>query len=293
MKILIANRGEIAVRIIRACREMGIPTVAVYSDCDRDARHVREADQAVHIGPSEAARELPAHRRRSSTPRGGPAPTPFIPATASSPRTPRFARACRDAGLTFIGPSPEVDRADGQQDRGARRRRSAPACRSCPGTEQPFDAPTPDEEIAATAARDRLSRSSSRRSPAAAARACASSSAPADLLGRRPDGALGSRGRVRRHERLPRAPHRPAAAHRDPAARRSPRHGRAVRRARVLDPAAPSEGRRGVAVDRRRRRRCAARMAAAAAAVARRSATPTPARSSSCSTRTARSTSSR
>ncbi len=56
MKILIANRGEIAVRIIRACREMGIPTVAVYSDCDRGARHVREADQAVHIGPSEAAR---------------------------------------------------------------------------------------------------------------------------------------------------------------------------------------------------------------------------------------------
>jgi acetyl/propionyl-CoA carboxylase alpha subunit len=51
MKILIANRGEIAVRIIRACREMGLPTVAVYSDCDRTARHVREADQALHIGP--------------------------------------------------------------------------------------------------------------------------------------------------------------------------------------------------------------------------------------------------
>src|SRR4029078_12110353 len=55
MKILIANRGEIAVRIIRACREMGLRTVAVYSDCDRASRHVREADQALHIGPSEAA----------------------------------------------------------------------------------------------------------------------------------------------------------------------------------------------------------------------------------------------
>ena len=54
MKLLIANRGEIAVRVIRACRELGIPTVAVYSDCDRGARHVRDADQAVHIGPSPA-----------------------------------------------------------------------------------------------------------------------------------------------------------------------------------------------------------------------------------------------
>ncbi|PYR37555.1 MAG: acetyl-CoA carboxylase biotin carboxylase subunit, partial [Acidobacteria bacterium] len=55
VKVLIANRGEIAVRIIRACRELGIPTVAVYSDCDRGARHVRDADQAIHIGPSPAA----------------------------------------------------------------------------------------------------------------------------------------------------------------------------------------------------------------------------------------------
>ena len=54
MKVLVANRGEIAVRIIRACRELSLPTVAVYSDCDRGARHVRDADQAVHIGPSPA-----------------------------------------------------------------------------------------------------------------------------------------------------------------------------------------------------------------------------------------------
>ncbi len=54
MRVLIANRGEIAVRIIRACREMGLSTIAVYSDCDRDARHVRDADTAVHIGPNDA-----------------------------------------------------------------------------------------------------------------------------------------------------------------------------------------------------------------------------------------------
>jgi acetyl/propionyl-CoA carboxylase alpha subunit len=55
VKVLIANRGEIAVRIIRACREMGLPSVAVYSDCDREARHVRDADEAMPIGANEAS----------------------------------------------------------------------------------------------------------------------------------------------------------------------------------------------------------------------------------------------
>ena len=125
---------------------MGLPTVAVYSDCDRDARHVREADQAIHIGPSEAAQSY-LGSTRSSTRRAGPAPTRCIPATASWPRTPLSrARARRRPDLHR--PVARRDRADGQQDGGARPPRSAAGVPVVPGTEQPFDAARPDDEIA-------------------------------------------------------------------------------------------------------------------------------------------------
>ncbi len=142
MKILIANRGEIAVRIIRACREMGLPTVAVYSDCDR-ARAPRA--RGGPGGPHRAQRgggELPAHRRDHRRRAARPARTRSIPATASWPRTPRFARACRDAGLTFIGPSPDAIALMGSKTaaRDAAIRAGVPVV---PGTEQPLDARAP------------------------------------------------------------------------------------------------------------------------------------------------------
>ena len=150
MKILIANRGEIAVRIIRACREMGVQAVAVYSDCDRDARHVREADEAVHIGPSEAARSylraeaiLDAARRTGAD--------SIHPGYGFLAESAAFARACRDAGLKFIGPTPEAIELMGSKTaaRGAALRAGVPVV---PGTERPLDERVTDEVIVEAAA---------------------------------------------------------------------------------------------------------------------------------------------
>ena len=122
--VLIANRGEIAVRIIRACQELGVRAVAVHSEADREAPHVRAADAAVEIGPAPARDsylkvEAILDAARSS---GAEAIHPgygFLSEDAG------FARAVTDAGLTFIGPPPEVLAAVGDKSQARRTARSA------------------------------------------------------------------------------------------------------------------------------------------------------------------------
>ena len=113
-KILIANRGEIALRIIRACRELGIATVAVHSDVDTRALHVRFADEAVCIGPASAARSylhIPAIISAAEI-TGADA---IHPGYGFLSENPEFARLCAKCGVTFIGPTPEAMRAWGDK----------------------------------------------------------------------------------------------------------------------------------------------------------------------------------
>ncbi|MEJ2447863.1 MAG: biotin carboxylase N-terminal domain-containing protein [Anaerolineales bacterium] len=136
MKVLIANRGEIAIRIMRTCRELGFTTVAVYSDADQNSLHTRYADEAINIGPARASQSylnIPALLEAARQ----------IKADAVHPgygflsENPQFGRAVEDAGMTFIGPRPETMAVFGDKITARKAAREA-GLTVLPGPDQPL-----------------------------------------------------------------------------------------------------------------------------------------------------------
>ena len=145
-KILVANRGEIAVRVIRACREMGIESVAVFSEVDRAALHVRKADEAYPIGPANATESYLNIEKIISVARKSGADA-IHPGYGFLSENPRFAHACGEAGIKFIGPTAASMEMMGSKTR-ARQHMEKAGVPFVPGTSRGVDSP----EEAATVA---------------------------------------------------------------------------------------------------------------------------------------------
>jgi acetyl-CoA carboxylase biotin carboxylase subunit len=144
-KLLIANRGEIALRIIRACHELGIPTVAVYSEADRESLHVRFSDEDICIGPAPAASSyLDIPRIISAAEITGA--EAIHPGYGFLAENAEFSEICASSGLTFVGPTPEQIRAMGDKAT-ARKTMMEVGVPTVPGTEGEIS--DPDEALAA------------------------------------------------------------------------------------------------------------------------------------------------
>src|SRR5256884_4196570 len=146
-KILIANRSEIAVRVIRACRELGVLSVAVYSDVDRASLHVRKADEAYHIGKANATESYLNIEKivDTATRCGAEAIHPgygFLSENAT------FGKACGDAGIKFIGPSPASIDLMGSKTR-ARQQMEKAGVPFVPGTSRGLESLSKAREVAA------------------------------------------------------------------------------------------------------------------------------------------------
>lgn len=135
-KVLIANRGEIALRVMRSCREMGIRTVAVFSDADRTAHHVMYADEAYSIGQAASSESYLNIEKVLDVARRSQADA-IHPGYGFLSENATFARRCREEGIIFIGPAPETMEAMGDKI-AARKRMIAAGVPVVPGTERPL-----------------------------------------------------------------------------------------------------------------------------------------------------------
>ena len=274
-KFSIANRGEIALRVIRACRELGIETVAIYSEADRDSLHVWAADEAYlrRTGPSARSYlNIPI----SSARRCSRESTLFIPDTDILSERAHFAEICETHGIKFIGPPARAS------SRWATRSRPKEAMAEAgvpviPGSRGPV---WDDEEALAHRRRDRLSghrqgRRRGRRQGHAGRRTTAS-----ELLRVLQTGPQRGASRLRQRRRLHRKGDREPQAHRDPSAGRRAREHRSPGRAGVLPPAPAPEGVRGGARRPRSTPSCGKRWARRRFRPPQRSGTPTRAPSS-------------
>ncbi|MDE6950416.1 MAG: acetyl-CoA carboxylase biotin carboxylase subunit, partial [Lachnospiraceae bacterium] len=136
-KILIANRGEIAVRIIRACREMGIRTVAVYSEADREALHAKLADESICIGEAPASESYLSMERMISAAvvSGADAVHPGFGFLSENSR---FADLCKQCGITFVGPDAQtIEKLGNKQE--ARKTMEKAGVQVVPGTEEALE----------------------------------------------------------------------------------------------------------------------------------------------------------
>jgi acetyl-CoA carboxylase biotin carboxylase subunit len=145
-RILIANRGEIAVRIIRACREMGIESVAVFSDVDRRALFVRKADYAFHIGAAQASESYLNVNKILDVARRSNAEA-IHPGYGFLSENAKFARACEEAGIKFIGPSAASMEMMGSKTR-ARQNMKKAGVPFVPGSEKGLESPEAAEALA-------------------------------------------------------------------------------------------------------------------------------------------------
>ena len=253
-KLLIANRGEIACRIMRTAKRMGIATVAVYSDADRDAMHVALADEAVRIGPPPARESylrVRCHHRGGAPDRrrGGPSR-----AMAFCRRTPSSPQACEAAGLVFVGPSAKTIRLMGSKS-------AAKALMETSGVPIVPGYHGAEQDIAT------LRREAERIGYPVLVKASAGGGGRGMRVvnddGELAEAVAGAKrealSRVRRRPRAAREICRQAAPHRGAGVRRQPRQRRLAVRARMHPAAPPSEGDRGGARGRPRRRSGATR----------------------------------